>query len=319
MERVLHDGVFYAANKLYGLTFKERPDIQTYHPEARAFEVGHEDGSVVGLYIGDFFTRESKQGGAWMDHMVEQSFLLNQLPVVINNLNVPKPALGEPALLTLNITRTLFHEFGHAIHGLLSKQKYPRLAGVNVEWDFVEFPSQVNEMWMLWPEVLDNYAKHYQTGERLPKELVKRIEDSLTFNQGYATTNNISPAILDLAWHEIAPETDIPDVEVFEAAAIRAYGLDYEPIPVRVRSTYFAHVFVGNYSAGYFGYIWSEVLDADVVEWFKENGGMTRENGEHFAKELLSRGGSVDSMQMFRNFRGRDASIEPLLRRRGLN
>ena len=319
LERVLHDGVFYAANKLYGLTFKERPDIKTYHPEARAFEVGHEDGSVVGLYIGDFFTRESKRGGAWMDHMVEQSFLLNQLPVVINNLNVPKPAPGEPALLTLNITRALFHEFGHAIHGLLSKQKYPRLAGLNVEWDFVEFPSQVNEMWMLWPEVLENYAKHYQTGEGLSKEVVKRIEESLTFNQGYATSNIISPAILDLAWHEIGPETDISDVGAFEAAAIRAYGLDYEPIPVRIRSTYFAHVFAGGYSAGYYGYIWSEVLDADAVEWFKENGGLTRANGEHFAKELLSRGGSVDSMQMFRNFRGRDASIEPLLRRRGLN
>jgi peptidyl-dipeptidase Dcp len=319
LERVLHDGVFFAANKVFGLTFKERPDIKTYHPEARAFEVGHEDGSVVGLFIGDFFTRDSKRGGAWMNNLVEQNFLLNQLPVVVNNLNAPKPAPGEPALLTFDMTTTLFHEFGHALHGLLSKVKYPRVAGTNVERDFVEFPSQVNEMWMLWPEVLDNYAKHYQTGERLPKEIIDRIEASKSFNEGHATSSYVAAAILDLAWHQITPDTDLSDVVAFEAAAIKDYGLDYEPVPVRYRSTYFSHIFAGGYSAGYYGYIWSEVLDADAVEWFKENGGMVRANGDHFSKELLSRGGSIDTMQMFRNFRGRDASIEPLLRRRGLN
>jgi peptidyl-dipeptidase Dcp len=318
LERVLHDGVFFAANKLFGITFKERKDIKTYHPEARAFEVFNEDGSKLALFIGDFFTRDSKRGGAWMNNLVDQSHLLGQLPVVVNNLNIPKPPEGQPALLTYDETTTLFHEFGHALHGMLSDVKYPRISGTSVERDFVEFPSQVNEMWITWPEVLDNYARHYVTGEKLPQEWVDYLKAASAFNEGHATTSYLAAAILDLAWHSLPADATVTDVEEFEAKAIADYGLDYAPVPTRYRSTYFSHIFAGGYSAGYYGYIWSEVLDADTVNWFKENGGMTRENGEHFRQSLLSRGGSLNSMQMFRNFRGQDATIEPLLKRRGL-
>lgn len=318
LERVLKDGVFFAAEKLYGLTFKERPDLVAYHPEARVFEVFNEDGSAVGLYIGDFYTRDSKRGGAWMNSLVKQSKLLNQKPVVVNNMNVSKPPQGEVTLLSYDETTTLFHEFGHAIHGLLSDVTYPRVSGTAVQRDFVEFPSQVNEMWILWPEVLDNYAIHYQTGERLPQAWVDKLHESATFNEGHATTSYLAAAVLDLAWHSLDSSQEITSVEEFEETSIRDYGLHYPPVPTRYRSTYFSHIFAGGYSAGYYGYIWSEVLDADTVEWFKENGGLTRKNGDHFRKTLMSRGGSVDSMQMFRNFRGRDAEIEPLLRRRGL-
>jgi peptidyl-dipeptidase Dcp len=318
LNRVLKDGVFYAAGKLFGMKFKERPDLLAYHPEARVFEVFNEDGSAIGLYIGDFYTRDSKRGGAWMNSLVKQSTLLQQLPVVVNNLNIPKPPQGEPTLLTYDETTTLFHEFGHAIHGLLSQVKYPRVSGTSVQRDFVEFPSQVNEMWILWPEVLDNYARHYQTGERLPQSWVDKLNESSTFNEGHATTSYMAAAILDLAWHSIEDISEIDSVPEFEARAIANYGLDYNPVPTRYRSTYFSHIFAGGYSSGYYGYIWSEVLDADTVEWFKDNGGLTRTNGDHFRTALLSRGGSVDSMQMFRNFRGRNAEIQPLLRRRGL-
>ena len=317
LERVLFDGVFFAAEKLFGITFKERKDLQAYHEEARVFEVFNEDGSKLGLFVGDFFTRDSKHGGAWMNNLVDQSKLLDQKPVVVNNLNVPKPRAGEPALLTFEETNTLFHEFGHALHGLLSDVTYPRFSGTNVERDFVEFPSQVNEMWMLWPEVVTNYAKHYATGEVLPAEWIASLQASETFNEGFETTSYLAAAILDLAWHEVANQS-ISDVSEFEARAIKDYGLDFEPVPVRYKSGYFSHVFSGGYSAGYYGYIWSEVLDADTVNWFKQNGGLTRQNGEKFRKELLSRGGSIDSMEMFRNFRGQDPQIEPLLTRRGL-
>ena len=318
LNRVLVDGVFFAAGKLFGMQFKERPDLQAYHPEARVFEVFNEDGSAIGLYVGDFYTRDSKRGGAWMNSLVKQSSLLNQKPVVVNNLNIPKPPQGEPTLLTYEETTTLFHEFGHAIHGLLSNVKYPRVSGTAVQRDFVEFPSQVNEMWILWPEVLDNYARHYETGERLPQAWVDKLNESATFNEGHATSSYMAAAVLDLAWHSLESIDGITSVEEFEAKAIRDYGLDYHPVPTRYRSTYFSHIFAGGYSSGYYGYIWSEVLDADTVEWFKENGGLTRSNGDHFRNTLLSRGGSVDSMQMFRDFRGRDADIQPLLRRRGL-
>lgn len=253
-----------------------------------------------------------------MNSLVDQNHLLGQKPVVVNNMNISKPPAGEPTLLTYDETTTLFHEFGHAIHGLLSDVKYPRFSGTSVQRDFVEFPSQVNEMWILWPEVLDNYAIHYQTGERLPQAWVDKLNESSTFNEGYATTSYLAAAILDLAWHSLADVSKIRDVEEFEAKAIADYGLDFPPVPTRYRSTYFSHIFAGGYSAGYYGYIWSEVLDADTVEWFKDNGGLTRANGDHFRNSLMSRGGSLDSMQMFRNFRGRDADIEPLLRRRGL-
>ena len=320
LERVLHDGVFFAANKLFGVTFKERPDLVTYHPEARAFEVNNEDGTKVGLFIADFYTRDSKRGGAWMNNLVDQNFLFNQLPVVVNNLNIPKPPAGKPTLLTFSETTTLFHEFGHAIHGFLSQVKYPRVSGTSVQRDFVEFPSQVNEMWILWPEVVENYARHHETGEKLPQEWIDSLEAASTFNEGHATTSYLSAAILDLAWHSLNTEqaAKVTDVVAFEAQAIKDYGLDFAPVPTRYRSTYFSHIFAGGYSSGYYGYIWSEVLDADTVDWFKENGGLKRKNGEHFKNTLLGRGGSIDSMQMFRNFRGRDSKIEPLLKRRGL-
>jgi peptidyl-dipeptidase Dcp len=318
LERVLHDGVFFAATKLFGITFKARPDLITYHPEARAFEVFNEDGSKLGLFIGDFYTRDSKRGGAWMNNLVDQSFLLGQLPVVCNNLNIPKPAAGQPTLLTYDEIVTLFHEFGHALHGLLSSVQYPRVSGTSVQRDFVEFPSQVNEMWILWPEVVANYAKHHETGEQLPQELIDRLTGASTFNEGHATSSYLAAAILDLAWHSLEAGDTVSDVVAFEADAIKDYGLDYHAVPTRYRSTYFSHIFGGGYSAGYYGYIWSEVLDAESVDWFKENGGLTRKNGDHFRAELLSRGGSIDSMQMFKNFRGREASITPLLRRRGL-
>ena len=319
LERVLEDGVFFAANKLFGISFKERKDLLTYHPEARAFEVFNEDGSKMGLFIGDFYTRDSKHGGAWMNNLVDQNFLFNQLPVVVNNLNIPKPPAGQPTLLTFDEIATLFHEFGHALHGLLSTVKYIRTSGTNVERDFVEFPSQVNEMWILWPEVVQNYARHYESGEKLPQEWIDNLNASKTFNEGHDTTSYLAAAILDLAWHELEDGQTVDDVIAFEKKAIEDYGLDYSPVPTRYRSTYFSHIFAGGYSAGYYGYIWSEILDAETVDWFKENGGLTRENGEHFRKELLGRGSSIDSMQMFKNFRGREATIEPLLKRRGLN
>ena len=318
LERVLNDGVFWAANQLFGITFTPRPDLKAYHPEARVWEVKNEDGSALGLYIGDYYTRDSKRGGAWMSAFVEQNHLLGQLPVVFNNMNVPKPPEGSPTLLTFDENATLFHEFGHALHGLLSNVTYPRFSGTSVERDFVEFPSQVNEMWMLWPEVLANYAKHYETGESLPLEWVENLNRAETFNQGFETTSYLAAAVLDLAWHSLTADQVVDDVESFEAGAIAGYGLDYAPVPTRYRSTYFSHIFDGGYSAGYYGYIWSEVLDADTVDWFKANGGLNRANGQRFRDALLSRGGSTDSMGMFRAFTGHDADINPLLKRRGL-
>ncbi len=319
LERVLVDGVFFAANKLFGISFKERKDLITYHPDARAFEVFNEDGSKLGLFIGDFYTRDSKHGGAWMNNLVDQNFLFDQLPIIVNNLNIPKPPAGQPTLLTFDEITTLFHEFGHALHGLLSKVTYIRTSGTNVERDFVEFPSQVNEMWILWPEVVENYARHHETGEKLPQEWIDNLEAAKTFNEGHATTSYLAAAILDLAWHELEAGESVDDVVEFEKKAIEDYGLAFGPVPTRYRSTYFSHIFAGGYSASYYGYIWSEILDAEAVDWFKENGGLSRKNGEHFRNQLLGRGGSIDSMQMFKNFRGREATIEPLLKRRGLD
>jgi peptidyl-dipeptidase Dcp len=319
LERVLRDGVFFAANGLYGLDFTEREDLVGYHPEVRVFEVTEADGSPVGLFLGDFYARASKRGGAWMNSFVEQSALLDAKPVVVNNLNITRPPAGEPTLLTFDEVTTLFHEFGHALHGLLSNVRYPKLSGTNVLRDFVEFPSQVNEMWMVWPEVLANYARHHETGELIPQDLVQRLLDSQIWGEGFKTTEYLGAALLDLAWHEIETGTPTGDVATFEAAALEAAGVAMAEIPPRYRSTYFAHIFAGGYSAGYYSYIWSEVLDADTVEWFKENGGLTRENGEHFRRTLLARGGSIPEMQAFRDFRGRDPQIDPLLERRGLN
>jgi peptidyl-dipeptidase Dcp len=318
-ERVLVDGVFFAANRLYGIRFEERPELTAYHPDARVFEVFDEDGTSIGLYINDLYTRDSKRGGAWMNELGERTLLLGGSTIVVNNLNVPKPAKGEPTLLTYDEVGTLFHEFGHALHGLFAVTRYPKFAGTNVFRDFVEFPSQVNEMWQLWPEVLDNYARHYQTGERMPERLVERIRASEAFNQGFATSEYLAAAMLDQAWHRIDADTRVSSVEDFEAQALEDAGLNDPAVPPRYASTYFAHTFSGGYDAGYYSYIWSEVLDADTVEWFKENGGLSREAGERFRRRLLGVGGSKDPLEAYRDFRGRDAAIEPLLRRRGLD
>ncbi|WP_020074912.1 M3 family metallopeptidase [Cryocola sp. 340MFSha3.1] len=318
-ERVLRDGVFYAANRLYGISFTERPDLVAYHPDARVFEARNEDGSELGLYILDLYTRDSKRGGAWMNPLISQSALLDTPTVVVNNLNVPKPAAGEPTLLTYDETNTLFHEFGHALHGLFARVTYPRFAGTNVFRDFVEFPSQVNEMWMLWPEVLENYAVHFQTGERMPQELVDKLHAAEGFNEGFATSEYLGAALLDQAWHRITADDTVDDVAAFEARALADVGLDNPAVPPRYASTYFAHTFSGGYDAGYYSYIWSEVLDGDTVEWFRENGGLTRENGDRFRSRLLGVGGSKDPLEAYRDFRGRDAEIEPLLKRRGLD
>ncbi|MET4900261.1 M3 family metallopeptidase [Paenarthrobacter sp. CC6] len=320
LESVLNDGVFHAATQLYGITFHEREDLEGYHPDVRVWEVRDEDGTGLGLFLGDYYTRESKRGGAWMNSLVEQSSLLGTRPVVINNLNITKPAPGEPTLLSLDEVRTVFHEFGHALHGLFSSVTYPRFSGTSVPRDFVEYPSQVNEMWIMWPEVLANYARHHSSGEALPQVIVDKLNDSLLWGEGFATTEYLGAALLDLSWHVLS-QADVPgDVLAFEAKALAEASIAHPLIPPRYRSGYFQHIFAGaGYAAGYYSYIWSEVLDADTVEWFKENGGLTRANGDRFRSELLSRGNSRDPLESFRLFRGRDAELAPLLKRRGLD
>ena len=319
-ERVLRDGVFRAATDLYGITFTERGDLGGYHTDNRVFEVRDADGSPLGLYILDLYTRDTKRGGAWMNSIVLQSRLRRTSPIVVNNLNVPKPAEGRPTLLTLDEVTTLFHEFGHALHGLFATVTYPHFAGTNVFRDFVEFPSQVNEMWIYWPEILASYARHIDTDEPLLPEIVEKLHASEAFNQGFATSEYLAAAWLDQAWHSLSVEEASGDIDVaaFEASALADIGLDNPAAPTRYSSTYFAHVFSGGYSAGYYSYIWSEVLDADTVEWFRENGGLRRENGDRFRRRLLGVGGSKDPLEAYRDFRGRDAEIQPLLDRRGL-
>jgi len=319
LERVLHDGVFFAATQVYGITFELRTDLVGYHPDVRIWEVRDADSTAIGLYLGDYFAREGKRGGAWMNSFVEQSELLNQFPVVVNNLNVTRPVSGSPALLTLDEVDTLFHEFGHALHGLFSQVRYPRLSGTSVPRDFVEFPSQVNEMWALWPEVFANYAVHVETGEQLPSESVQAIKAAELWGQGFGNYEYLAATLLDQAWHRIPDGTTIADAATFEAGALRAAGMGMDLIPPRYRTTYFQHIFVNDYAAGYYSYIWSQVLDADTVEWFRENGGMSRSAGDIFRKRLLSVGGSVESLAAFRAVRGRDAELAPLLRRRGLD
>ncbi len=318
LDRVLQDGVFFFSQRLYGLTFKPRSDLPVYHPDVRVFEVFDADGAALGLFYADFHARESKRGGAWMSSLVRQSTLMNARAVVSVNLNVPKPPEGQPALLTMEEVTTLFHEFGHALHGLFSQVRYPLFSGTAVPRDFVEYPSQVHEMWALYPEVLANYARHHETGEPMPQVLVDKVKAAEPFNQGFATTEYLAATLLDQAWHQLTAGQPQPDSRTFEPAALRQAGVDLSTVPPRYRSTYFAHVFSGGYSAGYYSYIWSEVLDADTVQWFKENGGLTRANGDHFRRTLLSRGGSLDAMGLYREFRGRDPVIEPLLERRGL-
>ncbi|WP_285724707.1 M3 family metallopeptidase [Psychromicrobium xiongbiense] len=318
LNRVLEDGVFYAAAQLYGLSFIERTDLVGYHPGVRIWEVRNADGSGLGLFLGDYFTRDTKSGGAWMNPLVEQSGLLGHQSVVVNNLNIPAPADGEPALLSYDEVVTCFHEFGHALHGLFSQVHYPRFSGTEVPRDFVEYPSQVNEMWVLSPDILANYARHHETGEPIPAEWIERLLKAQSWGEGFRTTEYLGAALLDQAWHHLRAGEDPGDPEEFEAAALRAADVFLDLIPPRYRTGYFKHIFSDGYSAGYYSYIWSEVLDADTVQWFAENGGLSRENGDHFRRTLLATGNSIDPLQAFRNFRGRDAAIEPLLRRRGL-
>ena len=319
MNNVLVNGVFFAAEQVFGLTFKKRDDLPTYHPDVNVWEVFDADGTTLALFIEDFYARESKRGGAWMNAYVPQSGLMGTQPVVANHLNVPKPPAGEPTLLTWDEVTTMFHEFGHALHGMFSDVKYPSFSGTSVPRDFVEYPSQVNEMWADWPEVLANYAKHHKTGEAMPRELLDKVLASSKFNQGYATTEYLAASLLDQAWHQLTPDqVPAPDkVVAFEASALEKAGVKLDEVPPRYRTTYFSHI-LGGYSAGYYSYIWSEVLDADSVEWFKENGGMTRKNGDHFRKTLLSRGGAEEAMTLFKNFRGAEPDIKPLLERKGL-
>ncbi len=321
LDRVLHDGIFHAAEKLYGLTFAERHDLPAYAPDVRTYEVFDHDGATLGLFVCDWFARPTKRGGAWMDEFVSQSHLLDQRPVVVVCLNVPQPAEGQPALMTVDEVRTAFHEFGHALHGLFSDVTYPRISGTATPRDFVEFPSQVNEMWQFWPEVLASYARHHETGEALPQDVADRLIAAQSAGMGFDTVAMLGAALLDHEWHRlpadaapVAPE----DVEAFEAAALERHGVRSDLVPPRYRSGYFAHSFTNGYDAGYYSYLWSEVLDADMVDWFTESGGLTRANGDVFRDRLLSRGGAVDPIEAFTAIRGSAPSTTPLLRRRGL-
>ena len=320
LDNVLLRGIFFAAEQLYGITFEERFDLPVYQEDVRVFEVFDVTGETLALFILDAYARPNKRGGAWMNAYIAQSRLLGSQPIVGNHLNITKPPEGEPTLLTFDEVITAFHEFGHALHGMFSDVRYPSFAGTSVPRDFVEYPSQVNEMWAVWPEVLENYAVHFETGEAMPGELLDKVLSTQQFNQGFATAEYLAASIVDQALHQLAPE-EVPgadEVMDFEAQALEQAGIAMDEIPPRYRVPYFSHI-MGGYSAGYYSYIWSEVLDADSVEWFLENDGLLRENGVHFRRTLLSRGGAEDAMTLFRNFRGRDADINALLERRGLN
>ncbi|MDC0598876.1 M3 family metallopeptidase [Gammaproteobacteria bacterium] len=320
LDNVLQNGVFFAANQIYGITFVERHDLPVYQEDVRVFDVFNEDGSTLAIFILDPYARSSKRGGAWMNSYVAQSALMETQSIVANHLNVTKPPAGEHTLMTFDEVITMFHEFGHALHGMFSDVRYPSFSGTNVPRDFVEYPSQVNEMWAIWPEVLKNYAQHYENGEPMPTDLLDKVLATQKFNQGFATTEYLAASIIDMALHQLDPD-QVPSAEnlmQFEADALASAGANLSAVPPRYRLTYFSHI-MGGYSAGYYSYIWSEVLDADTVEWFKDNGGMQRGNGQHFRDTLLSRGGSEDALTLFRNFRGAEPNIEPLLERRGLN
>ena len=319
LNRVLQDGVFFAANKLYGLTFKERKDIPVYHPDVRVFEVFDSDGKPLALFYADYFKRDEKGGGAWMDNFVDQNALTGTRPVIFNVANFTKPAAGQPALLTFGDVTTMFHEFGHALHGMLSNVQYPTISGTNTPRDFVEFPSQFNEHWSLDPTVFANYAKHYQTGAPMPQELVTKIRNAKTFNQGFATTEYLAASLLDIAWHTLPPGTPQQDVDAFETAALQRFNVALPEIPPRYRTTYFSHIWPGGYASSYYAYLWSEVLDHDAYAWFVENGGLSRANGQRFREMVLSRGLTQDVATLYKSFRGRDPDVKYLIIERGLN
>ena len=318
INNVLQNGVFYAANQLYGLTFKERKDIPVYNKDVRVFEVFDKDGTSMALAYFDYFKRDNKSGGAWMDNMVGQSKLLGTKPVIYNVCNFTKPAEGQPALISFGDVTTMFHEFGHGLHGIFADQQYPSISGTSTARDFVEFPSQFNEHWATDPLVFKNYAKHYKTGELMPQALVDKIKKAATFNQGYALTEILAAASLDMEWHTIPAGSPLQDVDKFEAEALHKTNLDLPQVPTRYRSSYFLHIWSNGYAAGYYAYLWTEMLDDDAFAWFKEHGGLTRENGQRFRDMILSRGNTQDLATMFRNFRGSDPNIQPMLENRGL-
>ena len=318
LNRVLQDGVFFAAHELYGITFKERKDLPGWQQDVRAFEVLDKNGAHLGVMYFDYFKRDNKNGGAWMDVLVPQSHLMKTSPVLYNVANFQKPAAGQPALISYDDVTTMFHEFGHALHGLFANQEYTSISGTAVARDFVEFPSQFNERWALDPKVFANYARHYQTGQPMPQALVDKIKKSETFNQGYALTELLEAADLDMAWHTLPASAPLQNVDEFEASALSRAHLDFPPVPPRYRSSYFLHIWANGYASGYYAYLWTEMLAADAFSWFQEHGGLTRANGDRFRQMILSRGNTEDYAKMFRDFRGRDPNIDAMLVHRGL-
>ncbi len=318
LHNVLEKGVFYAAQKLYGITFKKRTDIPVYQKDVMTYELFEEDGTPLGLFYADYYARPSKSGGAWMDNYVTQSTLYNKKPVIYNVMNIAKPAEGEPTLLTFDEVETMFHEFGHALHGFFASQHYPSLSGTSVSRDFVEFPSQFNEHWALYPDVLKNYALNYKDGSEITQEIITKIKNASTFNQGYSLTEVLAASNLDMLWHTISSENKIEDVNQFENESLKSVNLLMKEVPTRYRSTYFAHIFAGGYSAGYYSYLWTEVLSHDAYAYFTEHGGLTRENGQRFRAMVLSRGNTLELAKMYEDFRGSAPKIEPMIKARGL-
>ena len=318
LNNVLENGVFYAANQLYGITFHERKDIPVYQPDVRVFEVSNADGKPLALFYCDYFKRDNKQGGAWMGSFVEQSKLIGTLPVVYNVANFPKPAPGEPALISFTDVTTMFHEFGHALHGMFSNTEYPSLSGTATARDFVEFPSQFNEHWALYPSVFAHYAKHYKTGAPMPTDLVAKIKNAAKFNQGYKLTELVAAAQLDMQWHTLPASAPLLQPDAFEKQALEKTHLQLSAVPPRYRTSYFSHIWGGGYSAGYYSYLWAEMLDDDAYEWFEEHGGLTRENGERFRQMVLSRGNTEELAKMYAAWRGKEPSVEPMMKYRGL-
>jgi peptidyl-dipeptidase Dcp len=318
LNNVLENGVFYAAHQLYGITFKERKDIPVYQADVRVFEVSDTDGKPLALFYCDYFKRDNKNGGAWMDVFMNQSKLLATLPVVYNVANLPKPAPGEPALISFTDVTTMFHEFGHALHGMFANTQYPGLSGTATAQDFVEFPSQFNEHWALYPAVFNHYAKHYKTSEPMPAALVAKIQKAATFNQGYKLTELVAAAELDMQWHTLPASADLQQPDTFEKQALEKTHLLLSTVPPRYRSSYFSHIWALDYSAGYYAYLWAEMLDDDAYQWFEDHGGLTRANGDRFRQMVLSRGNTEDLAKMYAAWRGKDPSVEPMLKDRGL-
>ncbi|RZK79077.1 MAG: peptidyl-dipeptidase Dcp [Pedobacter sp.] len=318
LNSVLENGVFYAATQLYGITFKPRTDLPTYHKDVKVYELFEKNGETIGIFYGDFYKRDNKNGGAWMSNMVGQSKLLGTKPVIYNICNFPKPADGQPALISFDDVTTMFHEFGHALHGFFANQQYPTLSGTNVARDFVEFPSQFNEHWAVDPLIFKNYAKHHKTGELMPQVLVNKIKKAATFNQGYALTEVLAAAALDMEWHKLTANDPLQDADKFETSALQKTKLSLSYVPPRYRSSYFMHIWSNGYAAGYYAYLWTEMLDNDAFAWFKENGGLTAANGQRFRDMILSKGNTEDYGKMFKAFRGQDPSIVPMQVNRGL-